>query len=81
MPYENEENISLKDVIRDLPQNIKKIGIVIGPEGGFEEQEIEILRQNNCKIVTLGERILRTETVAIAVSSVILYELSDFGGK
>lgn len=81
VPYENEENISLKDVIRDLPQNIKKIGIVIGPEGGFEEQEIEILRQNNCKIVTLGERILRTETVAIAVSSVILYELSDFGGK
>lgn len=81
VPYENEENISLKDVIRDLPQNIKKIGIVIGPEGGFEEQEIEILRQSNCKIVTLGERILRTETVAIAVSSVILYELSDFGGK
>ena len=81
VPYENEENISLKDVIKDLPQNIKKIGIVIGPEGGFEEQEIEILRQSNCKIVTLGERILRTETVAIAVSSVILYELSDFGGK
>lgn len=81
VPYENEENISLKDVIKDLPQNIKKIGIVIGSEGGFEEQEIEILRQSNCKIVTLGERILRTETVAIAVSSVILYELSDFGGK
>lgn len=81
VPYENEENISLKDVIKDLPQNIKKIGIVIGPEGGFEEQEIEILRQSNCKIVTLGERILRTETVAIAVSSVILYEFSDFGGK
>lgn len=81
VPYENEENISLKDVIRDLPQNIKKIGIVIGPEGGFEEQEIESLKQSSCKIVTLGERILRTETVAIAVSSIILYELSDFGGK
>lgn len=81
VPYENEEKVSLKDVIKKFPQDVKKIGIVIGPEGGFEEQEIEILRQNNCKIVTLGERILRTETVAIAVSSIILYELSDFGGK
>ena len=39
-----------------------------------------MLEQNKCKIITLGNRILRTETVAIAMTSVILYELSDFGG-
>ena len=40
----------------------------------FEEKEIKVLEENNCKIVTLGNRILRTETVAIAMTSVILYE-------
>lgn len=81
VPYENEENITLKEVLNNIPKNISNIGIVIGPEGGFEKEEIEYLKQNNFKIVTLGKRILRTETVSIAVSSVILYELSDFGGK
>lgn len=81
VPYENEKDFSLKDAIKKLPKNISKIGIVIGPEGGFEEEEIEALRQNNCRIITLGKRILRTETVAMAMSSIILYELSDFGGK
>lgn len=81
VPYENEENITLKEVLNNIPKGTSKIGIVIGPEGGFEKQEIEYLIKNNCKIVTLGKRILRTETVSIAVSSVILYELSDFGGK
>lgn len=81
VPYENEEEITLKDVVKKLPKNISKIGIVIGPEGGFEEEEIEFLEQNNCKIITLGKRILRTETVAMVMSSIILYELSDFGGN
>lgn len=80
VPYENEKNITLKEVLSKLPKKDLKIAIIIGPEGGFEEQEIEILEKNNCKIVTLGNRILRTETVAIAMTSVILYELADFGG-
>lgn len=80
VPYENEKNTTLKEVLAKLPKKDLKIAIVIGPEGGFEEKEIKMLEQNNCKIITLGNRILRTETVAIAVTSVILYELSDFGG-
>ncbi|MBO5413676.1 MAG: 16S rRNA (uracil(1498)-N(3))-methyltransferase [Clostridia bacterium] len=80
VPYENEKNTTLKEVLAHLPKKDLKIAIIIGPEGGFEEKEIKMLEQNNCKIVTLGNRILRTETVAIAMTSVILYELSDFGG-
>ena len=80
VPYENEKNTTLKEVLACLPKKDLKIAIVIGPEGGFEEKEIKMLEQNNCKIVTLGNRILRTETVAIAMTSVILYDLSDFGG-
>lgn len=80
VPYENEKNTTLKEVLAKLPKEDLKIAIVIGPEGGFEEKEIKMLEQNGYKIVTLGNRILRTETVAIAMTSVILYELADFGG-
>ena len=78
VPYEKEEVYSFKDAIEEL-KNDKKInktiGIVIGPEGGFEYKEIELLKNAGAKIVTLGTRILRTETVALAMASVIMYEL------
>lgn len=80
VPYENEKNITLKEILKELPKKELKIAIIIGPEGGFDEKEIKSLEQNNYKIVTLGNRILRTETVAMAMTSVILYELADFGG-
>ena len=55
------------------------IGIIIGPEGGLEEKEVEALKKLGVKSVSLGKRILRTETVAIALSSIIMYELGNFG--
>ncbi len=78
VPYEKAEGYCFKDSIEELKsQNNSnpKIGIVIGPEGGFEPQEIEKLKKAGAKIVTLGTRILRTETVALAMASVIMYEL------
>ena len=51
------------------------IGIVIGPEGGFDANEIEKMKNFGAQVVTLGKRILRTETVALAMVSVIMYEL------
>ncbi len=79
VPYENEENTTLKEILKTIEnKKISNIAIVIGPEGGFEEKEIEMLKQNNGKIITLGKRILRTETVAIAMSSIIMYEFGEF---
>lgn len=78
VPYERAEGYSFKDAIEELKileKDNLKIGIVIGPEGGFEPSEIEELKNNGGKVVTLGKRILRTETVALAMSSVIMYEL------
>lgn len=78
VPYEKAEDYSFKNALDDFKKlNIQKpsIGIVIGPEGGFDSKEIEILKNAGAKIVTLGKRILRTETVALAMSSVIMYEL------
>lgn len=76
--YENEkENHIKRELLKLKKQNKKeiKIAIVIGPEGGLEEQEVQYLQQNGAKIVTLGNRILRTETVALNLLSIIMYEL------
>ena len=75
VPYESEENISIKQILKGLKSNIASIAIVIGPEGGFSEEEITVLKENGAQICTLGQRILRTETAAIATVSMVNYEL------
>ena len=80
--YEKEEENSLKNELKKLrgSQNITfKIAIVIGPEGGLEQDEVNLLQENGAKIVTLGKRILRTETVALNMISIIMYELERNG--
>lgn len=74
VPYEEEKALGLKEVLKN---NKDKIHIIIGPEGGYEKYEIEALKEIGGQIVTLGPRILRTETAGLVVSSIVLYE---FGG-
>ncbi|MBR3697190.1 MAG: 16S rRNA (uracil(1498)-N(3))-methyltransferase [Clostridia bacterium] len=77
LAYENEENNSLKNElykIKNFKENLK-IAIIVGPEGGIEINEVEELKKNGAKVVTLGKRILRTETVAFSMTSIIMYEL------
>ena len=74
--YEEEKVATLKQELLKLKQKEKiKIGIVIGPEGGLESKDVEMWREKGAKIITLGKRILRTETVALQCLSVIMYEL------
>ena len=74
--YEKEKYNTVKKELKYIKQKgLKRIGIVIGPEGGLEEKEVELLKSNGAKIITLGKRILRTETVALNVLSNIIYEL------
>lgn len=77
--YENESKNTLKSVLKDLDKSNKnlKIAVIIGPEGGIDEQEIKECNLNNIISVTLGNRILRTETAPIVIASNILYELED----
>lgn len=80
--YELEEKNTLKTELKKLKDTIAqelkiKIAVVIGPEGGLEKNDVEKLKNNGAKIVTLGKRILRTETVALNVISVITYELES----
>lgn len=75
--YENEKQNSLKNEIQKLNKSNLKIAIIIGPEGGLEQEEVNKLKENGAKVITLGNRILRTETVAIVVSSILMYELGN----
>ena len=76
--YENEKMNTLKQELKKLKQDKQKemkIAIVIGPEGGIDKEEIAKLEEQHAKIITLGNRILRTETVALSMLSIIMYEL------
>ena len=77
--YENEKENYIKNELiklKELKQELN-LAIIIGPEGGLEEKDVMVLKENGAKIVSLGNRILRTETVALNILSVIMYELEN----
>lgn len=84
--YENEKEDTLKQELKKLKENVMiklknnekiKIGVIVGPEGGLEQNDVEKLQKYGTKTITLGKRILRTETVALNVLSIIMYELEN----
>lgn len=77
LAFENENKNSLKDELLKMKDSKDKlkIAVIIGPEGGIEEEEVEVLKNSGAKVVTLGRRILRTETAALSMASIIMYEL------
>ena len=75
VPYECEKTSTLKVKLRKLKNEVKSIAVVIGPEGGFSERDIATLETcPKVEKVSLGKRILRTETAGIATLAMILYE-------
>lgn len=82
VPYENE-TASLRDVLRSAASGPRPVtaAVVVGPEGGFEPREIGELCSAGFRPVSLGPRILRTETAGPLVLSLLLYELGDVGGR
>lgn len=73
--YEQECETSLKAALQG--KTPKSVSVLIGPEGGFEKEEVEKAVALGAVSVTLGKRILRTETAPVAVSSAILYEFGE----
>lgn len=75
MPYEDEEGMEkTRRVINGIRQG-QSVGIFIGPEGGFEEAEVQKAQEKGAVPITLGRRILRTETAGLAVLSILMYHL------
>jgi len=75
--YESEQKNSFKNIFSE--PNISRIALIIGPEGGFTEYEIDLARKSGWKSVTLGPRILRMETAAIVACTLILDYAGDLG--
>ncbi len=71
--YEKEENITIKNVLQNH-KDATKVNIFVGAEGGFSEDEIEKLKEKGFYTITLGKRILRTETAPLNLISSIIYE-------
>lgn len=76
IPWEDAREAHLADVLKDRPE-AKDIALVIGPEGGIAPEEIDQMRAIGGQAVTLGARILRTETAAIAATAAIMALLGE----
>ncbi|MBS7298410.1 MAG: 16S rRNA (uracil(1498)-N(3))-methyltransferase [Eubacteriales bacterium] len=75
VPYECAEDNTLRKVLNSKPA--QNVAFMIGPEGGFSPEEATYLEDNGIPLVTLGKRILRTETAGMAVLSMVMYEIGD----
>ncbi len=77
--YEKEGKKCLKDLLKCYNINcVSTIGLFIGSEGGFSSVELQLAVDHNISPVSLGKRILRTETAPVAVLSVIMYEMGEW---
>ncbi len=76
--YENSE-VSLKNHLKNYSKNVDRISVLIGPEGGFTEDEVSLAEKNSYISLGLGKRILRAETAAITIISLLQFQLGDLG--
>ena len=77
VPYENAMGMQNTRNIMSNLNNLKSVGVLIGPEGGFEESEIELAKENKIIPITLGNRILRTETAGLATLSMMVLHIEE----
>ncbi len=75
IPYELAEGMEETRQVIETIRPGQSIGIFIGPEGGFETEEVEYAIANGAKAITLGKRILRTETAGLTTLSILMYHL------
>ncbi len=74
--YEDEKKTTLKQVLRQIPRGkIKKLGLIIGPEGGFSEGECVMAAEAGAVSASLGKTVLRVETASVASLAMVMYEL------
>ncbi len=76
MAYERERQLGLRDVLRDSATRAR-VSLFVGPEGGYAPEEAECARRVGARLITLGPRILRTETASPLLAALVLHELGD----
>ena len=75
IPYELAEGMDETKKIISAIEPGQSVGVFIGPEGGFETAEVEQAIESGAKAITLGKRILRTETAGLTTLSILMYQL------
>ena len=78
MFYEGDTPLGIKQALTDSRPG--SYLIIVGPEGGFSAREVALAKAKGVQLVTMGPRILRTETAAIAAVSIVMYHHGDLGG-
>jgi len=84
LPWEGERNTTLRQAMREIAgraQDRVTVSLFIGPEGGFAADEVERAVDNGAQTVSLGPRILRSETAGIVAAAAVLYELGELGSR
>jgi len=77
IPWEGERTLSLRSVLTEREKKPFVISLFVGPEGGFAEGEVKLAQRYGVQPITLGPRILRSETAGLVAATAILYELGD----
>ncbi len=75
IPYEKAEGMKVANEEIEKMVTCQSVGIFIGPEGGFAEEEIELAKEMGITPISLGKRILRTETAGLCILSVLMFEI------
>jgi 16S rRNA (uracil1498-N3)-methyltransferase len=79
LPFEGERRRGMSAYLRGLSRRPDTVSLFIGPEGGFEDAEVELAREAGAEIVSLGPRILRSETAGIVAAALVLNALGEMG--
>lgn len=74
-PYENAEEINRSRELVKCAATKKSVGIFVGPEGGFDDAEIAMVKEIGGEVISLGKRILRTETAGFTILSILMFEI------
>ena len=78
LPYENERGMAATREALDRLRPGMKVGILIGPEGGFDDKEVALAKEAGAAVISLGSRILRCETAPLCGLSAVMYAVGEF---
>jgi 16S rRNA (uracil1498-N3)-methyltransferase len=75
--HESDDAVPLRQAVTDRAPDT--LSLIVGPEGGFSDAEIDELRRGGAEVVWLGPRILRTETAGLVAASIVSYVYGSLG--
>ena len=79
MPYENEHGFFMKEALQASSGQADQVSLFIGPEGGWDPEEVALASSHGVVPVSLGQRILRAETAAVAAMTIAMYSQGEVG--